>query len=47
MEQVNFQGAIMLLAINDPAVQSALINAFAAVTSTVLAAASAAGVMPI
>lgn len=42
MEQVNFQGAIMLLAINDPAVQSALINAFAAVTSTVLAAASAA-----
>lgn len=32
----------MLLAINDPAVQSALINAFAAVTSTVLAAASAA-----
>ncbi|MBA1204754.1 MULTISPECIES: hypothetical protein [Pseudomonas] len=32
----------MLLAINDPAVQSALINAFAAIVSTVLAAASAA-----
>lgn len=32
----------MILAINDPAVQSALINAFAAVSSTVMAAACAA-----